>query len=172
MYINKGALLSAAPIRDMETSKCTSHGLSYGLSELGYDIRLDQDIKFFPGGFFRQPYVMVKDHKGRVFKQNGSFTLASSMEYFQMPAFLGAEVKDKSTHARKGIQLYNTVIEPGWHGYLTLKINFHGSLPVYLPRGVGIAQVLFMPCLQSVFYNGKYQFQERGAQQARYKNGL
>ena len=32
-------------------------------------------------------------------------------------------VHDKSTWARRGLVVQNTVIEPGWHGYLTIEVD-------------------------------------------------
>ena len=158
MYINGKTLLSYAPIKDMLITKETNGIVSHGLSELGYDIRIAEDLFFDPilNGIRRNEEF----HKGR-------FVLASSIEYFQIPSFLGGEVKDKSSWARKGVQVYNTVLEPGWKGYLTLEINFHGNKSVYIPAGSGIAQVLFMKTAEDAFYEGKYQEQEAGPQESR-----
>lgn len=41
-------LLKAAPIKDMESKKVVAHGMTYGLSEAGYDIRIKQEIRFYP----------------------------------------------------------------------------------------------------------------------------
>jgi dCTP deaminase len=36
-------------------------------------------------------------------------------------------VHDKSTWARRGLVVQNTVIEPGWHGYqTTIELTNHG----------------------------------------------
>jgi dCTP deaminase len=58
----------------------------------------------------------------------------------------------------------NTVIEPGWSGWLTLEIANHGREAITLTRGVGIAQILFHPLDKptALKYTGKYQNQERG----------
>ena len=53
----------------------------------------------------------------------------------------------------------HTVIEPGWKGFLTLEIVFHGSDRVRIPAGAGIAQVLFHQLGEPAQYNGKYQNQ-------------
>lgn len=158
MYINGKTLLSYAPIKDMLTTKETNGIVSHGLSELGYDIRIAEELVFNPynNGIYRNGHF----HMGR-------FILASSIEYFQIPSFLGGEVKDKSSWARKGVQVYNTVIEPGWKGYLTIEINFHGNQHVHIPAGSGIAQVLFMKTAEDAFYEGKYQRQEAGPQESR-----
>lgn len=120
---------------------------TYGLSACGYDIRLAEAHKIHPGGF----------------------VLASAMEYFDMPADIVGIVHDKSTWARRGLAVQNTVIEPGWRGYLTLEITNHSDVEVELPVGTPIAQVLFHKLDQPTVipYDGKYQDQESGPQEAR-----
>lgn len=86
-----------------------------------------------------------------------------------MPDDVVGIVHDKSTLARRGLALQNTVIEPGWRGFLTLEISNHGTEPVTLTAGTPIAQVLFhrLDHLAANPYNGKYQDPERGPQKAR-----
>lgn len=97
-------------------------GCSFGLSSAGYDIRIKQDIRISPG----DPVV-----------------LASTLEHFHMPSHVLGVVHDKSTWARRGIAVQNTVIEPGWRGFLTLELTNHGSSIVSFKAGTPIAQVLF-----------------------------
>lgn len=127
-------------------------GMSYGLSSAGYDIRVDAD------------YVVPGD--GRV-------VLVASLEEFNMPTNWLGYVKDKSTWARKGLFVQNTVIEPGWKGFLTLELTYSPRTPGYssidLRSGTPIAQIVFHqtdePTEQP--YEGKYQNQEAGPQSAR-----
>lgn len=77
-----------------------------------------------------------------------------------MPNHLVGVVHDKSTWARQGLSVFNTVIEPTWEGYLTLELVYHGNGELLIPAGVGIAQVLFYGLLQEASYaDGKYQNQ-------------
>jgi dCTP deaminase len=123
-------------------------GTSFGLSSCGYDIRLAQDIEF----------------------PNNVMVLASSMEYFDMPTDVMARVCDKSSLVRRGITVQNTVIEPGWRGYLTLELKqslvFVEGKPIAnqlheLKAGTPIAQIVFELLDQHTIqpYNGKYQNQ-------------
>lgn len=120
-------------------SKTTAHGRTYGLSSCGYDIRLRDGMWLFP--FW-----------GR---------LGVSVERFDMPNDVMAEVKDKSTNARRFIFVQNTVVEPGWTGYLTLEITRLLPWPVYLPPGMPIAQIIFKQLDEPTIlpYRGKYQDQ-------------
>lgn len=77
-----------------------------------------------------------------------------------MPDNLVGIVHDKSTWARKGLSVFNTVIEPGWKGFLTLELVYHGSKDLIIPAGSGIAQVIFHELSVDAKYEGKYQNQE------------
>jgi dCTP deaminase len=138
MIVNGQHLLAAMPIKGMVAEKRRLHGVSYGLSEAGYDIRIKQSITMSP------------EHR---------FTLASAIEEFQMSADLVGVVHDKSTWARQGLSLFNTVIEPDWCGFLTLELVYHGGCELHIPAGAGIAQVLFSRIQADAHYDGKYQGQ-------------
>ena len=133
--------------------------MSFGLSACGYDIRLDQSTGYF------------NDHQRAYFLAPGEFVLASSLEEFNMPKDVVGIVHDKSTWARKGIAVQNTVIEPGWRGYLTLELTNHSDQTVKIHPGDPIAQILFHRLDQETElpYTGKYQDQEKGPQEARYE---
>lgn len=143
-------ILSAQTIRRIKPiipfNECTKDfGMSYGLSAAGYDIRIAESLSLC----------------------SGEFCLASSMEEFNMPNDVLAYVKDKSTWARRGLCVQNTVIEPGWKGFLTLELTNHnkfGAIPIR--KGMPIAQIVFHrldePTEQP--YDGKYQNQPSGAQ--------
>lgn len=167
MIVNGKALLAAAPIRGMHTEKKRFRGTSYGLSEAGYDLQIDQDIHFFPRTWRGGAHVAVTRYDNKYEHGNrtlhpGRFCLANAMEEFQMPKGLVGVVHDKSTWARKGLSVFNTVIEPGWNGYLTLELVFHGDEEIIIQRGQGIAQVLFSALIEHGDYeDGKYQNQER-----------
>lgn len=123
-------------------------GRSYGLSQCGYDLRLAELVELRPQGFI----------------------LASTVERFTLPNNIVGIVHDKSSLARMGLAVQNTVAEPGWRGYLTLELTNHTHIHwITLARGEPVAQVVFHfldePTEQP--YAGKYQDQECGPQQAR-----
>ena len=156
---NRSYLLQARPIVDMHGKKLTGPGgTSYGLGEAGYDIRIKQAIYFnrHPDG--GMGVGVSVDCEVQSFKQ-GRFALASAMEEFNMPAFLTGIVHDKSTWARRGLSVFNTVIEPGWKGFLTLELVYHGEGELIIPAGAGIAQVMFHEVTEPALYRGKYQNQ-------------
>ena len=161
--INGKTLLAKKPIKNMFKDKIREHGVSYGMGEAGYDIRLKQEIRFFPSNM--GPLVFVDGHL-----EEGRFCIASAMEEFQMPSDLVGVVHDKSTWARQGLSVFNTVIEPGWNGFLTLELVFHGSKEILIPAGAGIAQVIFSSLAHDAAYTGKYQNQEDAPVPSRFVN--
>lgn len=163
MVINGTGLLAAAPIIDMADGKMVGKGgTSFGLGEAGYDLRIKQTIVFVPNSQGQGPHVRViepgEDELG--WGKKGRFALASAIEQFQMPLNLTGIVHDKSTWARRGLSVFNTVIEPGWHGFLTLELVYHGEEELVIPAGSGIAQVMFHQLQEPRAYTGKYQFQD------------
>jgi dCTP deaminase len=148
MTINGAALLRAAPIKDMLTTKVRGPLTSHGLSEAGYDIRVKQDI-----------HMSANETRVDQFWSNGRFALASTIEEFDMPPDMVGVVHDKSTWARLGLSVFNTVIENGFCGGLTIELVYHGSTHLYIPAGSGIAQVIFHQTISKASYSGKYQGQ-------------
>lgn len=158
MVVNGNSLYRSSQLLDVPDRKVSEHGVSYGLGEAGYDIRIKQDITFYRL-FGLIPMVKVVDG-GQVSHHLGKFTLASAIEKFNMSPSCVAIVHDKSTWARRALSVFNTVIEPGWKGYLTLELVYHGRKKLHIPAGSGIAQVLFHLVQEPANYNGKYQNQE------------
>ena len=161
MIINGSALLEAAPIVDMVNEKRSFKGTSYGLAEVGYDIRIKQDIEFLPNYNRTLGYdqIRINHIDGPVQQKYGRFIIASAIEEFEMPRNLMGVVHDKSTWAREGLSVFNTVIEPGWRGWLTLELVYHGQGHLHIPAGSGIAQVIFHQIIEPAEYSGKYQDQ-------------
>ncbi|SRR5258708_38107636 len=117
--------------------------ISGGLSVASYDIALDNDTS-------------VVD-----------FALASTEEYFIMPNNVAAVVHDKSTWARCGLSVFNTWIDPGWRGFLTLELVNHSNATLNFKKGTPIAQIVFhyINGTPEKLYDGKYQDQPKGITQ-------
>jgi dCTP deaminase len=131
------------------SERSTYRGMTFGLGPAGYDIRIDQRVCLDPG----------------------DFALASAMEKFYMPNDILARVADKSSWARQGLAVQNTVIEPGWRGFLTLELTNHGPDVLRIEPGTPIAQIIFErldePTELPYPEKGRYQDQEAGPQKAR-----
>lgn len=138
MIINGKTLLAAAPIFGMQDSKRRMNGVSFGLTEAGYDVRIRETVTLHP---LRR------------------FVLASTVERFRMPDDLCGFVMGKSTWARRGVNVQATLIEPGWRGYLTVEIHLQTTRIIRIEAGSGIAAVLFARLSDPARYDGAYQDQ-------------
>ena len=90
-----------------------------------------------------------------------------------MPDTVAGIIYNKSTWARRGLSVFNTVVEPGWKGHLTMELSNHGAVTIQIPAGVGIAQVIFYFLDRPTDnpYTGKYQGQKPGPQAAIFETG-
>ncbi|BBF92650.1 dCTP deaminase [Blastochloris tepida] len=145
-------ILAAQDIRERgiitpfhERTRCD--GMTFGLGPAGYDVRLCNGVTL---------------------AHDSPVVLGATFEYFKMPADVLAYVKDKSTWARRGLFVQNTVIEPGWRGFLTLELTYHGRDMLHVPAGTPIAQIIFHLLTRPTDspYSGKYQDQKPGPQPA------
>lgn len=160
---------------------------SFGLGAATYDIRLGYEFRSFID--FSAEVNQAKDFNNAIDVANpdslatesmllpegeyfdlapGAFILARAIEYFKVPRDIVAIVSDKSTWARCGLAVQNTVVDPGFEGDLTLEISNHNFRPIRLYPGAGIAQVHFHRVLGKVLTSygdrkdqrgGKYQHQ-------------
>ena len=138
------SVLSAQSIRKAKIispfhERTVHNGMSYGLGPASYDVRIAQDIVL----------------------ERRSFAIASTIERFNMPDDIIGEVFDKSTWARRGLSAFNTFIDPGWRGYLTLELVNNGHVTIMLRAGDPIVQVKFswLDDYTTDPYIGKYQDQ-------------
>ena len=148
MILSMESIYARKPLTPL-VAKGYQNGLSYGLSNASYDVRIEQSITLWPG----------------------RFVLASTIEVFNMPDDLAAVVMDKSTNARRGLCVQNTFVDPGFRGWLTVELTNHSWRFIKLESGDAIAQVVFHQLDKPTKgYSGKYQNQERGAQFPRFSN--
>ncbi|GJD41340.1 dCTP deaminase [Methylobacterium bullatum] len=122
------------------SERTVANGMSYGVSCAGYDIRAKQDVTLEPKGF----------------------ALLSSVEHFWMPDDVTAFVHDKSTWARRGLTVYNTVIECAWKGWLTIEASNLGNDTLRIRAGDPIAQIIFHQMAappERTYAGGKYDNQ-------------
>ena len=125
--------------------------ISYGTSSYGYDVRCANEFKIFtninttivdPKNFDTQSFVDVETDECII--PPNSFVLARTVEYFRIPRDILAIVSGKSTYARMGIVVSNTVIEPEWEGHITLEFSNTTPLPAKIYANEGVAQVIFL----------------------------
>lgn len=120
--------------------RSTSFGMTHGLSGCGFDCRISETMVLEPGGF----------------------TLASTIERFDIPLDVMGVVHDKSTWVRRGLSVFNTVLECGWRGHLTIELVNNAKIKLNFERGMPICQVIFHQLDQPTelpYGKGKYQDQ-------------
>ena len=125
--------------------------ISYGASSYGYDVRCAPGFKVFtnihsavvdPKAFDERSFVDVKGDVCII--PPNSFALASTMEYFRIPADVLTICVGKSTYARCGIIVNVTPLEPEWEGNVTLEFSNTTTLPAKIYAKEGAAQMLFL----------------------------
>lgn len=146
-------ILSAQSIREqglvepLHARHRNSRGLSVGLGPAGVDLTA------------RLP-------DGHLVLSPGDFVLLSCSEHMSLLSAVLGRVTDKSSWMRRGVTVHNTVIEPGWRGYLTVEVAHNGTDPVVIFDGDPITQVLFewLDYPTDRPYDGPYQDQQPGPQ--------
>ncbi len=145
--------------------------ISYGVSSYGYDVRCAPRFKVFtninsatvdPKAFDERSFVDVQGPVCII--PPNSFALASTVEYFRIPADVLTICLGKSTYARCGIIVNVTPLEPEWEGNVTLEFSNTTTLPAKIYANEGAAQMLFLQSDErcEVSYKdraGKYQGQ-------------
>lgn len=92
----------------------------------------------------------------------GQRYLAETVETFDLPNDIAAQVAGRSTIGRRGIIVHKTAgwIDPGFSGTITLELMNLGSTPKTIEAGDRVAQLVFFPLdTPSRGYDGKYQNQ-------------
>lgn len=133
-----------------------------------------------PGGMFfgqKEPrHLGVKEHidallspafvveeEGSLPLHPGQRALVLSKHWFTIPSDLAVEVRTRSTTKRLGIDMVGSAgyIDPGFSGYITLEPVNENQVPVLLPLGVPVAQLVFHQLsAPSEGYSGYYTRKE------------
>jgi dCTP deaminase len=80
--------------------------------------------------------------KTRFLLHPGSLALVPTLEWIRLPADLLGTVTARSTWAREGLSIATaTLIEPCYHGIVTLELSNLGQIPIALYAGLRLAQI-------------------------------
>lgn len=145
--------------------------ISYGLSGLGYDLRLGTKFYFLKNtlGVFDPKHP--SESEWDVFTSNepivlqpNDYVLSHSIETFKLPEDVLVIVIGKSTYARSGLIVNVTPGEPGWEGQWTLEFSNPTKRPIKVYPNEGIAQCVFFQSEEPAEMpynkkNGKYMHQ-------------
>lgn len=174
--------------------KIRVNGKSRGLSAASYDVSIDHDLTLGPNpGYVIRKYTIAQykwatakigdpEENSYLEAYNSAiqelidlppcYSLAYTAEDFFMPHNVSADVADKSTYARLFVSAFNTFIDPGFIGNLTLEIVNHSAETVVIKKGDPICQIIFTWTDGKTDrpYDGKYQHQKKEANAARLEN--
>lgn len=146
-------LMNQGMIADATSSFHDAGVLSYGVSSFGYDITLGPDLVVMRA--VKDALVDPKAHNDVLWEQAKlwddkffvippySFALGYSKETINLPRNITGVVFPKSTYARCGLVCYQTVLESGWKGQITLEFANNTPNAIKLYAHEGCAQVLF-----------------------------
>ena len=124
--------------------------VSYGTSSYGYDVRCAREFKVFtnvhsaivdPKNFDERSFIDIVGDECII--PPNSFALARTVEYFRIRRDVLTIWLGESTHARCGIIVNVTPLEPEWEGHVTLEFSNTTNLPARIYAGEGVAQMLF-----------------------------
>lgn len=158
MIVNGKQLLAASPIVGMLTGKEKAGGVTYGLAEVGYDVRIKQGLHFTRDELGNK--ITVVDGGDSISQELLGWALnVNIIEEFTMPKDLVGIGHPKSSWNRQHLRLGTPVIEPGWNGFLTISLNYVGERDLMIEPGAGIMQVIFTRLESEAAYQGRYQNQ-------------
>lgn len=146
-------------------------GMSYGISYVGYDVRIDLKIRANTTDEGRRTTMMPGIGNGFIIEP-GDWLLAGTIERFVMPCDIVGFLHPKSTWTRQGLMVPHLVLEPGWCGHLGITITNQGKEDLSVIHGDPIAQVVFhlLDDGAGAGYSGKYQDQGPGGQGPRFED--
>ena len=158
MIVNGKQLLAASPIVGMLTGKEKAGGVTYGLAEVGYDVRIKQGL-YFTRDELGNKITVVNDGDSYSQELLGWALNVNIIEEFTMPKDLVGIGHPKSSWNRQHLRLGTPIIEPGWNGFLTISLNYVGERDLLIEPGAGIMQVIFHRLESEAAYQGRYQNQ-------------
>lgn len=128
------------------------------LNGASYDVRLNDSIIVMGDTSLegRQPQKIPKEGHPLM---PGDFTLAATMEDFDLPNDITAQFALKSSGARRGLEhAMAGFCDPGWKGKLTLELKNIGHDIIVLKLGMRIGQMIFFQMTKHTTrpYKGKY----------------
>ena len=157
MKVNGQKLLDASPIKNMLSTKEKHGGVTHGLSEVGYDVRIKQGLCFKRDKYGNRITVVTDGEHSQ--RHIGWAVNVNVIEEFTMPHDLVGIGYPKSSWNRQHLRLGSPVIEPGWNGFLTISLDYVGDSNFIIEPGAGIMQVIFTRLESEAAYQGRYQQQ-------------
>jgi dCTP deaminase len=94
---------------------------------------------------YREGKRIILAANGSFYLHPDEFVLASTLEFFRLPADLAGRIEGRSSWGRQGLLVHATAgfVDPGFAGVLTFELSNAGRLPIKLTPGFRIGQVCF-----------------------------
>lgn len=135
------------------------------------DVRLGNEFLFIDAGAqsiltLDEPVIYTKRNATRkkpVILMPGEFCLATTIEAVAVPIDLCCTLSGRSSVARIGLAVHITAghVDTGFPGTITLELYNHSPLPIQLPVGRRIGQLIFNKTTEVLRpYHGKYTGQK------------
>ncbi|SRR6266487_325620 len=119
----------ASHVDPSELKKTAQHGTAYDI-EIGRQQKHERYEIPFKTKFLLHP---------------GSLALVPTLEWIRLPGDVLGTVTARSTWAREGLSIATaTLIEPRYHGIVTLELSNLGQIPIALYPGLRLAQIAFV----------------------------
>lgn len=136
--------LRRKPLIDPFVERGVANGRSYGLSACTYDCRISHNLTI----------------------PRGKSALAATIERFDFPPEICGSVLDKSSWARVFVSAFNTHLDPGWNGWLTVELTNLSDRTVFFETGDPLVQIKFewLDRATDLPYRGKYNDQGQDPQ--------
>lgn len=164
-------------ISPFSSDRVVIRGRSAGLSAATYDCRIAANVTLGVNPAFtlaralreltpdKSPGVMLWKLREAAIDslRTPPYALANTLEDFAMPDGVCGYVVDKSSHARLFVSAFNTFMDPGWRGNLTLELVNLSDREVVLQSGDPICQIAFhfLDRATDRPYTGKYMNQSK-----------
>lgn len=125
----------------------------------GVDLRIARLMELKSGGRIGVKDRLLPDIEGvNLVLKPGGYYLFSTMERVNMPDDLVAFMLNRSSLFRCGASLRTAVIDPGYHGELTVGIKNEGIHEIELEAGARVLQLVFAEINGGTWkYDGRYQ---------------
>lgn len=139
-----------------------------GADAIQFDPELEHDEQIQPasvdlrlGATFEDPFEGTRWRaSGTVTLDPGQCLLAETVESVYVPDDLAAQATGRSTLGRQFVLIHVTAgwLDPGWNGSVTLELVNLSPVPVEIPIGKRVCQLVFHQCkTPSSGYDGQYQ---------------
>lgn len=143
----------------IKNQKLLENHLVESVQGAGVDLRIDKLFELGGGGFIgKDDRRLPEVNESNFILKPKSYYLLVTIEKVNMPDDLVAFMLNRSSLFRCGASLRTAVIDPGYHGVLTVGIKNEGKHIIELERGARVLQLVFTEVSGGTkLYDGRYQ---------------